>query len=286
MAKVGIVTDTVNCLPDDLIKEYGIKEVSVVLVIDGKAHRDKVDISLDQIMEKLPLLAAVPTTDAPPPGDFIAAFDELAAGGCDAAVAVLVSKALSGTNQSAEVAKKEYQEKHPDFRIDIVDSKTGAGAEGFLVLEAARTAAAGKTADEVVAVVEAMLPRVTYLTALDTMKYLIKGGRAPKLAVIGDVLNVKPIISNNKETGMVDNVGRERGKKKAMLKMVDLISEMADASKPMHVMVHYTDSIADGEELKRLVSERYTCQELFMTPYAAVMSCHTGPVLSLSFYAE
>jgi len=286
MAKVGIVTDTVNCLPDDLIKEYGIKEVSVVLVLDGKAHRDKVDISTDELFRRLPQLAAVPTTDAPPPGDFITAFEELATSGCDAVVAVLVSKVLSGTNQSAEVAKQEYQEKHPDLRIDIVDSKTGAGAEGFLVLEAARAAAAGKSADEVVAVVEEMLPRVTYLTALDTMKYLVKGGRAPKLAVIGDVLNVKPIISNNKETGMVDNVGRERGKKKAMLKMVDLISEMADASKPMHVMVHYTDSVADGEELKRLVTERYTCQELFMTPYAAVMSCHTGPVLSLSFYSE
>jgi DegV family protein with EDD domain len=286
MAKVGIVTDTVNCLPDELIREYGIKEVSVVLVIEGKAHRDKVDISLDEILRRLPHLEAIPTTDAPPPGDFMTAFEELAASGCDAVVAVLVSKVLSGTNQSAQVGKQEFLEKHPDFRVEIIDSKTGAGAEGFLVLEAARAAAAGKSADEVIAVVEAMLPRVTYITALNTMKYLIKGGRAPKLAVIGDVLNVKPMISNNKETGMVDNVGRERGKKKAMLKMVDLVSEMADTTKPLHAMVHYTDSIADAEELKRLLSERYECKELFMTPYAAVMSCHTGPVISLSFYAE
>ena len=286
MAKVGIVTDTVNCLPDELIREYGIKEVSVVLVLDGKAHRDKVDISMDELFRRLPRLEQIPTTDAPPPGDFLDAFEALVADGCDAVVAVLVSKVLSATNQAAQVARSEFQELHPDFRIDIVDSKCGSGAEGFLVLEAARAAAAGKTADEVVAVVQAMLPKVTYLTMLNTMKYLIKGGRAPKLAVIGDVLNVKPIISNNKETGMVDNVGRERGKKKGMLKLVDLVSEMSDVSKPLHVMVHYTDSLADGEELQRLVSERYTCQELFLTPYAAVMSCHTGPVLSLSFYAE
>ena len=286
MAKVGIVTDTVNCLPDDLILEYGIKEVPVVLVMDGKAYRDKVDINTDELFRRLPRLKQIPTTDAPPPGDFIAAFEDLAQQGCDAVVAVLVSKVLSATNQAAQVAKSEFQEKHPDFRIDIIDSKAGAGAEGFLVLEAARAAAAGKTAGEVADVVAAMLPKVTYLTALDTMKYLIKGGRAPKLAVIGDVLNVKPIISNNKQTGMVDNVGRERGKKKAMLKMVGLISEMADATKPLHVMVHYTDSLADGEELKRLVSQRYDCRELFLTPYAAVMSCHTGPVLSLAFYAE
>ncbi len=286
MAKVGIVTDTVNCLPDELIREYGIKEVSVVLVMEGKAHRDKIDITPDEIFSKLPQLVAVPTTDAPPPGDFMAAFAALQQAGCDAVVAVLVSKALSGTNQSAQVARQEFQTEHPGFRIEIIDSKASAGAEGFLVLEAARAAAAGQDADEVMAVVEAMLPRVTYLTALDTMKYLIRGGRAPKLAVIGDVLNVKPIISNNKATGMVDNVGRERGKKKAMLKMVDLIGEMADASRPLHVMAHYTDSLADGEELKRLVGQRYECKELFLTPYAAVMSCHTGPVLSVSFYAE
>jgi len=286
MAKVGVVTDTVNCLPDELIREYGIKEVSVVLVLDGKPYRDKIEISIDELFQKLPHLSEIPTTDAPPPGDFIKAYQELLEEGCDAIVAVLVSKVLSATNHSAELAKQQFQEQHPDFRIEIIDSKAGAGAEGFLVLEAARTAVAGKDVDQIVNILNKMLPKVTYLTALDTMKYLVKGGRAPKLAVIGDVMNIKPIISNNKETGMVDNVGRERGKKKVMIRMVDLIEEMADISRPLHVMVHYTDSLADGEELKRLVTDRYKCQELFFTPYAAVMSCHTGPVLSLSFYSE
>ena len=63
MSRVGIVTDTVNCLPVELIQEYGIREVSVVLVMDGQAYRDKVDITTDGLWEKLPGLAEIPTTD-------------------------------------------------------------------------------------------------------------------------------------------------------------------------------------------------------------------------------
>jgi DegV family protein with EDD domain len=144
----------------------------------------------------------------------------------------------------------------------------------------------GKSFEEVIQVVQDMLPRVTYLTALETMKYLIKGGRAPKTAIIGNLLRVKPIITNNKKTGEVANVGTAIGKRKAMQKLVDMVADFADTGKPLHMMVHFTNKIADGEELKRLVTARYNCVELYMTPYTPVMAAHTGPVLSLAFYSE
>jgi DegV family protein with EDD domain len=157
---------------------------------------------------------------------------------------------------------------------------------GFLVLEAARAAQSEKSFEEVIQLVQDMLPRVTYLTALESMKYLIKGGCAPKMAAIGDMLGVKPIISNNKETGEVASVGRGRGKAKTMEKLVDMISDFVKPGKPVHMMVHFTTNLKDGESLRKLVTARYNCVELYMTPYTPVMAAHTGPVMSLAFYSE
>jgi DegV family protein with EDD domain len=285
MARIGILTDTTNCLPSELIKQYGISVVPVGLVLNGKTYRDQFEITPTEFWERFKRLKEMPGTSAPSPGEFETAFADLSKH-ADNILCILVSKILSATQESAMLARKVFLEKNPGTRIEIIDSKCAAGALGFLVLEAARTAQAGKSFEEVIQLVQNMLPRVTYLTALESMKYLIKGGRAPKMAAIGDILGVKPIISNNKETGEVASVGRGRGKAKTMEKLVDMISDFVDPGKPLHMMVHFTTNLKDGEKLKKLVTNRYNCVELYMTPYTPVMAAHTGPVISLAFYAE
>jgi DegV family protein with EDD domain len=124
------------------------------------------------------------------------------------------------------------------------------------------------------------------LTTLETMKYLIKGGRAPKLAAIGNLLGVRPIITNNKQTGEVSSIGRGQGKKNAMEKMVNLVADFVEPNKPLHMIVHYTDNLQDGEKLKEMVQAKYKCEELYLTPYSPVMAVHVGPVTSLAFYSS
>jgi len=284
MAKIGIVTDTTNCLPPELIKQYGIGVVPVGLVLDGKVYRDQVEIAPAEFWEKFKKLKEMPGTSAPSPGEFETVFADLSKHD-DSILCILVSKILSATNDSAVVAKKNFLEKNPKVKIEIIDSKCAAGALGFLVLEAARAAQAGKSFEEVIKLVQDMLPKVTYLTALESMKYLIKGGRAPKVAAIGDMMGVKPIIGNNKENGAVASLDRGRGKAKTMEKLVDMVVDFVEPGKPIHMMVHYTTDIKDGEKLKDMVSSRYDCVELYMTPYTPVMAAHTGPVISLGFYS-
>jgi DegV family protein with EDD domain len=285
MSRIGILTDTTNCLPPELIKQYSISVVPVGLVIDGKTYRDQFDITPAEFWNKFMTAEEIPGTSAPSPGDIEALFTELSQS-YDDIVCILVSKILSATQSSAVLAKEQVLKNKPKLRIEIIDSKCAAGAMGFMVLEAARAAQAGKSFEEVIKVVQDMLPKVTYLTALDTMKYLVKGGRAPKTAIIGDLLQVKPIITNNKKTGAIDNAARATGTKKAMQKLVDMVPAFADTNKPLHMMVHFTNKMADGEELKRLVTSRYNCVELYFTRYTPVIAAHTGPVLSLAFYSE
>ncbi len=283
MSKIGIVTDSINCLPPELIKEYDIRVVPLGLSINGKAYRDQVDITPDEFWRMFPEIKEF-TTGASNLNEFAKVFAELGKS-ADGVVCIIVSKALSATHEFAVQAREMVKAEHPNLNIEIIDSKTAAGAQGFIVREAARAAQAGKSLEEVIQVIRDMIPRAKFVIAMDTLKYLIKSGRAPKTAVIGELLQVKPIIGMVSGTGLVENLGRARGKRKAMSKLVDMVREYIDTSKPVHLIVHYTDRIEDGEELKEIATSQLNCEEVYLAPYTPVMAGHIGPVVGLSFYS-
>jgi len=284
MSKVGIVTDSTNCVPPELIKEYDIRVVPLGLIINGKAYRDQVDITPAEFYRIYKDLKEMPTTSTVSPGDLASIFTNLAKS-TDSIVCIVVSKALSATYSSAEQAREMVRSEHPGLNIEIIDSKNSTGALGFIVLEAARAAQAGKSLAKVVEVAQDMISRVKFLATMDTLKYLIKGGRAPKTALFGELLQVKPIIGIVSNTGLVSALGRVRTKRKALLKMVDMVKDYIDTSKPVHLMVHYSENIGDGEELREMVTSSYNCTEVYMTELTPVMSCHTGPLMGLAFYS-
>jgi DegV family protein with EDD domain len=130
-----------------------------------------------------------------------------------------------------------------------------------------------------------MVPRVKFVTVMNTLKYLIRSGRAPKIAMIGNWLNVKPLIGMVNGSGLVENLGRERGMDKAIEKIIEMVKDYADTTKPLHIMVHYTDEKALGEKIRQMVTALYNCVEVYMTPYTPVMASQTGPVVAIAFYS-
>ena len=284
MSKVGIVTDSTNCLPPELIKEYDIRVAPYHLILEGKDYRDQIEITPAEFWQRFSDLKEIPTTGVPGPGELANVFAELAES-TDSIVCIDVSRAISAIYESFKAARETVMEEHPHLKIEYVDSKSSVGALGFIVLEAARAAQAGKSLNEVVRIAQDLVPRVKWICALDTLKYLIKGGRAPKTAVIGEFLHIKPIIGFVNGTGLVSSLGKERGKQKALLKLVDMVKDYADISKPLHVMAHFTNRIEEGEELKEMVTSKYNCAEIYMTDLTPVMTTYTGPAVGLSFYS-
>ena len=130
-----------------------------------------------------------------------------------------------------------------------------------------------------------MIPKVKFVVSMSTIKYLIKTGRAPKSAFIGELMQIKPMIGMVSGTGLVDSMGRVNGWQKTMIKLADMFREHADIDKPLYVIVHYTDNIEHGEELKKYVTSQYNCVEVYLTPYSPVIVAATGPVVSLAFYS-
>lgn len=283
MSRVGIITDSISCLPKELRQEYDIRVVPYSLSINGKTYRDETGITSSEFWQIFGEVKEF-STGIPALGQFTKVFEDLAQT-TDSVVGIFISKALSGAHEAAMQAKEIYNSKNNNLNIAIIDSRTAGGAQGFVVLEAARAAQAGKSLGEVVQVAQDMISRVKFIIGMETLKYLIRSGRAPKTAVIGEMLQVKPIIGIFTETGIVENLGRVRGKRKCMFKLTDMVKEHIDTSKPIHVIAHYTDSIKDGEELRDIVMSRYNCMEVYLTPFTPVMSGHTGPVIALAFYS-
>ncbi len=285
ISNVQIITDSTNCLPPDLIKKYDIQVVPVGLIINGKPYRDLVEITPQQFWNIFMDLKESPSTSAGNPGDFIKAFTQCGKTVTDM-VCILVSKVLTATFESAFQARKIIRADHPEYNIEIIDSRTSAGALGFIVLEAARAAQEGKNLEEVLAVVRDMITRVIYFSALDTLKYIMKTGRAPRnTSGLGELLKVKPIIGFIDDSGYTEVIGRVVGKQRSIEKLVEMVEKYADTTQPLHMMVHYSNNKTEGEELKQLIAARYHCAEIHLTEYTPVMCSATGPLVGLSFYS-
>jgi len=284
MSKIGIVTDSIGCIPADFIKEHDIRVAPVGLVIDGKNYLDT-EITNEEFWKMFHAAKEPTSTNAAGPGDFFKAFTDLAKT-TDTIVCVVLSKALSATHEAAVEARELAIKEHPNLKIEIIDTQTATGAEGFIVMEVSRAIKAGKSLEEVIQVAKDMIPKVKWLMGMETLKYLIRIGRAPKVAMIGDFLDIKPIVGMVSGKGVVENIGRARGKRKAMVKLVDMIPNYTDTTKPLHLNIHYTDGIAAGEELRDMITSRYNCTEVHLTPFTPVMCSACGPVLAVAFYSE
>lgn len=283
MTKVGIITDSIACLPPEIIKEYDIRIVPVALNINGKSYRDGIDINPDGFWKMFPDMKEF-TTGAPALSEYTDILSDLSKT-TDSIVGIFVSKALSAIGEAAVQASDLFKKENPGVNLEIIDSRTAAGAQGFIVEEMARAARGGKNLAEVVQVATDTIPRVKFFTAMETLKYLIKSGRAPKTAYMGELFQVKPIIGMVNNTGLVENMGRVRGKEKSLARLLELMGEHVDTSQPIRVNVHYTASIEDGERLKQMVTSKFNCTVAYLTPYTPVMSGHTGPVVAVSFYS-
>ena len=282
MSNVAIMTDTIACLPAEVVEKYHIKLLPVAFNIDGKPYRDGIDLKPDDFWKLFPAMKEF-TTGAPPLSEYTALFGEMAKK-TNRIVAIFVSKPLSAVNETAVQAAELFKQDHPDVEISVIDSRTAAGAEAFIVEELAKAAAEGKGLAELTALAEETRKHVQFVTVMETLKYLIKSGRAPKTAYMGELFQVKPIIGMLGDSGEVENLGRARGKEKGIAKMLDIMAEQFPEGAPIRVYVHYTNDRAAGEALRDMVTKRFNCTETYFTPYTPVMAGHTGPVLAVSFY--
>jgi len=280
VSRVAIVTDSAACIPAELVREHNIRVLPFVLVFGEQVYRDGVDVTTTQFYHMLREAKHLPTTSQPSIGDFQELYGSLARQ-VQGIVSIHVPATLSGTVRTAEAAARLF----PDLPIRVMDSGSAVTGEGFVVLAAARAAAAGANLEQAVQAAQAVIPRVNLCAALDTLDYLARSGRVPGVAALaGSVLDIHPVFSLQR--GHIHTVMRMRTKKHAIKYMLEWMAGEVQ-NMPVHAAVFHADAADQAEELRKQVAQHFHCVELYMTEFTPVMGAHTGPgVIGLAFYAH
>ena len=279
--RIAVVTDSTADLPRDLAKQYGIYVMAQTLIMGGRTWRDGVDIQPAAFYELLRTSPDFPSTSQATAGEFEALFRE-ASQGVEGIVAVLVSGALSGTINSAQVAMANL----PGVPIEVVDSRSASMQQGFIALAAARTAAAGGDLHSVAETARALVGRVHVLFVLDTLEYIHRGGRIGGAArLVGTVLNVKPVLELT--GGVVEPVAKIRTRRKALDKLYELVAERVRPGDRLHVAVLHVAAPREGQALADEMEERFHPVEMVRSECGPVIGTHVGPgTVGVAFYTE
>jgi DegV family protein with EDD domain len=280
MPGVRIVTDSACDLDDELCRELGVTVVPLTIRFGDEEFVDREELSVDDFYRRLADSPTLPETAAPAPGAFEKAYRQLSGDGADAAdaiVCVALSSAVSATMESARNAAEAVA---PDIDVSVVDSKGVSVAQGNKVIAAARAAAEGKSAEQIVALVDDLAGRTRTYGTLDTLDNLKKGGRIGNAqALLGTLLSIKPLIDIS--TGKVEEAGRARTRRKALDALAAKVLEhpTVDDLAVMH------GRAPDLEDFLTLLAPRYGRDDIRVGTIGPVVGTHAGPrVMGVTFH--
>ncbi len=282
---IKIVTDSTCDLPDDLRKKYDIRVVSQNVIFGTQTYQDGVDITPQRLYEILPTAKEHPKTSQATPAQFLQLYRPLIQAGHEI-VSVLLSSKLSGTYASAVAAKKDLEEEFKkELPITILDTPWVSMALGMLCLIAAQVAEAGQSRDQVVAAVNAIIPKMNVIFVLDTLEYLRRGGRiGAASAMLGTMLNFKPMLTL--KDGAVHPLEKPRSRAKALRRMMEMLQQQA-GKKPLHIAVLNANVQDEAKAVEDELKKNFICVEFYSVLLTPAIGVHTGPgTLGVAFYTD
>ncbi len=281
--QVAVVADSSVSLPPAMLKDLGIEVAPLEVRFGDRVYLDGTDIAPATFYRMLPTADPLPTTSAPRPGSFLAAFQR-AGVLADQVVCVTLSAHLSAVHESALKAAEMARETIPGVAIHVVDSLTAASAEALVATAAAKAARNGESLEQVLEACQYVIDRVTLLAFLDTLHFVWKGGRIPHVAAwMGDVLNVKPMLEMKK--GDIHLVARPRTRPRATERLLNIVAERS-AGRSLVINVFHAADPEGAQQLQQRVDGTFHCQESFISEFTPAIGVHTGPgLLGLAFYA-
>ncbi len=284
MARVGIVTDSTACVPPELASELAMQVIPLQLAFDDEVYQDRLSPDASAFYAKLRTTRRPPATAAPPPGVYADTMLR-AAESARTVLCLTVSRQFSAMHDAAVQGAELARERRPGLDVRVLDSGAAAMAQGFVAIEAARAARQGAGIEQVLDRARELMPRVQLLVCLDTLSYLARSGRVPRLIVwASSPLQVKPLVEF--VGGKYRPVGIVRSKAKAVDRLLQLL-ERRSGGGALHVCVQHTNVPSEAADLAERVRQTLRPTELYVQEFTQVMGVHTGPgLLGFSFYTE
>lgn len=275
---------TVNSTVDtgkEWLKERNVPVIPLKYTIDGQEYTDMYGLSDKEFFQKL-REGKMSVTSQINPEEAKEMLEPYVKEGKDV-LHLAFSSALSGTCNSMKIAAEELQEEYPEAKVIVVDTLCACMGEAMLLYYALKQKEAGKTIEEVAQWVEENKLHVCHNVTVDDLFYLHRGGRVSKTAaVLGTMVKVKPIIHMD-DNGALQVIGKERGRKKSLHKIVDMAVERSKGWDNEIIMITHGDCLEDAEYVAKLVREKMGIENVFIHNIGTVIGSHTGPGVVATF---
>lgn len=269
---IRIITDSTSDIDLDMAKSWGIEVMPLHVLFAQEEYIDGINLSKDDFYKKLTESEVLPTTSQINPDRFKEIFKDTINNG-DSAVVILLSSELSGTYQSAAIAKNMVDK---DDKIKVIDSRNVTFGLAMLVKEAVVMRDAGKSADEIESEIISIIPKVRLFAAVDTLKYLKLGGRiSSTTAFVGGLMGILPIVSIVE--GKVEAIGKARGKAAALKEIYDIVSK-DDIDTDLSISFGNTNSPDSLAKIVKLFEYQSVLHhECFSIDIGCIVGTHAGP---------
>ena len=272
MTRIAIVTDSSCDLPDELLKEHNIHLLPLKIIYKDAEFRDRVDIRTEEIYERFS--EEIPKTSLPSPEDALTLFEDLAQQGYTHILGVFISSGLSGTFNMVRTVTSDFSQ----AVVELVDSKNLSLAVGFPVLEAARELARSNDFERVVERAREAVTKSKTFFVIKTLEYLRKGGRIGLVeGTIGDLLNIKPIVSVNPE-GVYYTFRKVRGRAKSIQEIYQIAVDEIQ-NRRVSIGVLHGNAIEEAMELVHQFKSMSNVKEVLVEQLCSSLAVHTGPGL-------
>lgn len=275
---------TVNSTVDtgkEWLEERNVPVIPLKYTIDGQEYTDMYGLSDKEFFQKL-REGKMSVTSQINPEEAKEMLEPYVKEGKDV-LHLAFSSALSGTCNSMKIAAEELQEEYPEAKVIVVDTLCACMGEAMLLYYALKQKEAGKTIEEVAQWVEENKLHVCHNVTVDDLFHLHRGGRVSKTAaVLGTMVKVKPIIHMD-DNGALQVIGKERGRKKSLHKIVDMAVERSKGWDNEIIMITHGDCLEDAEYVAKLVREKMGVENVFIHNIGMVIGSHTGPGVVATF---
>lgn len=272
----AVVSDSNVSLPPNVVRGLPLFLAPLQVRIGEQVYADGVDITPAEFYTLLRSSGDPPTTAAPSPGAFLDAIRR-AGDAADEIICITLSAELSATYSAAKEAVRLARAQLPHLSVSLVDSRSAGAAQGLIALDAARLAASGASAGDVLARVERRIGNTHFIGYLSTLYYLWRGGRVPRLFMwMGSMLQMKPILQLS--AGRIGMVERPRTEAKALARLTAMAAERT-AGRPVRAAVTHAAEPERAAMLAEQLRSRLCIEELFITEFTPAIGAHTGPGL-------
>lgn len=275
---------TVNSTVDtgkEWLEERNVPVIPLKYTIDGQEYTDMYGLSDKEFFQKL-REGKMSVTSQINPEEAKEMLEPYVKEGKDV-LHLAFSSALSGTCNSMKIAAEELQEEYPEAKVIVVDTLCACMGEAMLLYYALKQKEAGKTIEEVAQWAEENKLHVCHNVTVDDLFHLHGGGRVSKTAaVLGTMVKVKPIIHMD-DNGALQVIGKERGRKKSLHKIVDMAVERSKGWDNEIIMITHGDCLEDAEYVAKLVREKMGVENVFIHNIGTVIGSHTGPGVVATF---